>query len=136
MRIERSLRNLKIALFAFSLLLILGAFFGAHLTAATYLIDCLREVFVMGRVWLLLLVLGSGPIYAVLWWATLAAVAGPIRAIDSDDDPRAWIPIVLTPLGLGVAYLLWRVSNWLVYSLVDVEPWAFNFVFGWLGLGK
>ena len=134
--IKRSMRGLKLALFVLSLLLMLGVFFGSHLTAATYLIDCLREVFVRGRVWLLLLALGSGPIYAVLWWATVAAVAGPIQAIDSDDDARAWVPIALVPPGLGLAYLLWRVSNWLVYGLIDVEPWAFKFVFGWLGLGR
>ena len=127
---------LKVTLFALSLLLMLSVFFGSHLTAAAYLIDSLREVFVKRRVWLLLLILGSGPIYAVLWWATLAAVAGPIGAISNDDDPRGWIPIALTPLGVGVAYLLWRFSNWLVYSFIDVDPWAFNFVFGWLGFGR
>ena len=96
-----------------------------------YLIDGLREVFVEGRVWLLLLVFFGAPILVVLYWSAMVAGA-PVAAMMEGN----WKGLIFLPLGFGLAYLLWRVSNWLVYGVLGFDPWAYNFFFGWLGLAR
>ena len=108
-------------------LLMLG--FVAFSTA--YIVDGLREVFVEGRIWLLLLVFFGAPILVVLYWSAVVAGA-PVAAMMEGN----WKGLLLLPVGLGIAYVLWRVSNWLVYGLLGFEPWAYNFFFGWLGLAR
>ena len=123
------MRIVTVSLFAITAILvgaILLAFTGF---ALAYVVDGLRAVFVDGRLWLLLLVIGGAPIITILYWAAML-MSAPLMAV-LDGEFRA-LPFV--PIGLGVGYLLWRASNWVVYGLLNIEPWAYNFLFGWLGL--
>ena len=96
-----------------------------------YILDGLREVFVEGRVWLLILVFFGAPILTVLYWSALI-MGVPIEAVRQGNF---WA-LLLVPIGFGFGYLVWRASNWLVYDLLSFEPWAYNFLFGWMGLTR
>ena len=103
-----------------------------YAVAIAYMIDGLREVFIDRRLWLLiLLVFFSVPILLVLRWAA-TIIAAPVEAVRQGS----YVALLFVPVGLVVGYLLWRVSNWIVYGLLDFEPWAYNFFFGWMGLAR
>ena len=54
-----------------------------------------------------------------------AIISAPIEAVRQGS----YLGLLFVPIGFGVGYLLFRVSNWLVYGLLNFEPWAYNFFF-------
>ena len=98
-----------------------------------YGVDIFRDIFVNGRFGLLLVVFLLYPLLiTVLYWAALAALF-PLNIATSDDDDvkpaiRA-VALLVVPAGFAVCFLLWQAQNWLLFGLLNVEPWLYNIVF-------
>jgi len=103
-----------------------------------YAVDIFRDIFVNGRFGLLLVGLFLFPlVMTVLYWAALAALL-PLDIATSDDDDvkpamRA-VALLVVPAGFAVGFLLWQAQNWLLFGLLNVEPWLYNTVFRLVGL--
>ena len=68
----------------------------------------------------------------VLYWAGFATLL-PLSIATSDDDDvkpvtRA-VALLVVPAGFAGGFLLWQAQNWLLFGLLNVEPWLYNIVF-------
>jgi hypothetical protein len=72
----------------------------------------------------------------LLYWAAMMAYA-PLSLATADDasERQSAAGLLLMPVGLGLAFLLWQAQNWFIYGLLDSEPRLYNWIFERIGIG-
>ena len=103
---------------------------------AIYIVDIFHDIFVNGRIFVLLIMVFAYPIMILfLYYAGLAAMI-PLRLATADESrlPHQILGLFLAPVGLLVGFLLWQAQNWFMFGLLDIEPWLYNTAFRPLGL--
>ena len=126
-------RALLVASFLIGLPIVVLAVVALPVLFLFYTVDFVNDVGPIGVLGLTVFVpLGL----LVVYWAALAAVTPATAALndEANDSTRALF-LLLTPVGLGLAFLLWQLQTIIVYDVLGIDPWLYNIVLDPIGLG-
>ena len=110
--------------------------------AVIYTLDMLLSLYSGVPLWLAVLLT---PFILMLFPATMAMAALPLIPIYgtlgafskafSPETSRCGriIRIAALPIGIVVAFIIWRTMDWFFHHVLAIEPRLYDAVFGWLG---
>lgn len=106
--------------------------------SSIYTIDIFHDIFFNGRLVILLVLFFGFSLLFALYGIAVKALSLPITLATDEDSSTGMriVSILIMPLGLVGGFLLWQAQNWVLYGLLNVEPWLYNIAFTPLGLGE
>ena len=110
--------------------------------AVIYTVDLLLSLYSGVPLWLAVLltpfILMLFPITMAMAALPLIPIFGTLGAFSKAFSPEAppcgrIIRIAALPIGIAVAFIIWRTMAWFFHHVLAIEPQLYDAVFGWLG---